>query len=988
VCKVKPEYVRLKTLFRTPESVFATIRQMKNNPSNFSLSRQEFQKLLHLDVDEAPEGELWFSGFSRKNAAVLIDGLEFLAVCIVLNRFIDARDKIRCLFHLFDLNVTGYIIDDEFTIFLRAVTAGLHRVVHGFPFPPSFKVLDTVAGDYFDSLERKREAREKSSDGDAAIGHHVSGKHRSLDAQMFFTYLTETPIPLHLISMFSSLGAVVLAWGSNSAKQLGVHYANSSPSAQLTPTPLLQLEGRRAIKVATSQHHTLILTAEGHVYTMGTNICGVLGMQLSEGESAISTPTKIDTFCTKVVDIACGARHSVAVGERGRVFTWGSAKYGQLGHGDLIPEAEASKMGHESQKAFPVQWRVDVNAGPTCPILPKPTTVQSLYSNNIYASSVACGAFTTYVITTETEDAPKRKVFAWGNDSEQQCAQGIDPAFFSATKYVRSLSSLSVDNLNADRDRDSFLQQAKKESRRTGTIVCVDPLLPVNTRLLCQFSPVEIDFGCPVTKIAAGGSLAVAIDAEGRVWSWGARKPPHLVEKLIPFVCAGVDVGDTQQCIALCSLYKCGIRAKKKSASSERNFTLHGLPIDRLRGKTDVEKAPLLQIGLPFSSSMDVDGSTIKLDLTAYPPEKVKNSVILADRAPVSGDWLKLSSTDYDFPISMTPDSDWQGISGEIILLNSSNFSEDDCEDKICIFEILGTSNIVDHIWDLAERVTRARGRCCLVMLPQEAIAIKEFSYLPPEEDMIPTGIFRGEDDLSASRAGPILRNHLRALVKLHLHQNPEELDGWMVIETPHAGTTYLHEPTGKRRSAPPIIWTGVTGKLIGINEDDSVSRLKKLVELEPKGIIYCQPSCNPECELMDVDELPDIVVDNKVPIMLVPYDAGEELKCMICDDSVEVSVSLGQEVGAVFSWDAEAIDEEEPKYEKALHDCQVRSVACGKQRLAASTLSGDVFTWDQTDTTPYLVEQIEGLAKATKVFAGADQTFVLADLPFQSILC
>jgi len=88
--------------------------------------------------------------------------------------------------------------------------------VCGFPFPPSFKVLDTVTGDYFGHLERKREARE------------ISAK----DVQMLFTYLTEAPILLHQISMFSIFGAVVLALGSNSANQLRV-YAKTSPSAQL-----------------------------------------------------------------------------------------------------------------------------------------------------------------------------------------------------------------------------------------------------------------------------------------------------------------------------------------------------------------------------------------------------------------------------------------------------------------------------------------------------------------------------------------------------------------------------------------------------------------------------------------------------------------------------------------------------------------------------------------------------------------------------------
>jgi alpha-tubulin suppressor-like RCC1 family protein len=43
-----------------------------------------------------------------------------------------------------------------------------------------------------------------------------------------------------------------------------------------------------------------------------------------------------------VVQVACGFQHSLALTDKGEVFTWGEGKYGALGHGDFsdkqIPE--------------------------------------------------------------------------------------------------------------------------------------------------------------------------------------------------------------------------------------------------------------------------------------------------------------------------------------------------------------------------------------------------------------------------------------------------------------------------------------------------------------------------------------------------------------------------------------------------------------------------------------------------------------------------
>jgi alpha-tubulin suppressor-like RCC1 family protein len=37
--------------------------------------------------------------------------------------------------------------------------------------------------------------------------------------------------------------------------------------------------------------------------------------------------------------VSCGLRHAVALSISGRVYTWGEASYGQLGHDDTLPRS-------------------------------------------------------------------------------------------------------------------------------------------------------------------------------------------------------------------------------------------------------------------------------------------------------------------------------------------------------------------------------------------------------------------------------------------------------------------------------------------------------------------------------------------------------------------------------------------------------------------------------------------------------------------------
>ncbi|XP_012562539.1 serine/threonine-protein kinase Nek9 [Hydra vulgaris] len=79
---------------------------------------------------------------------------------------------------------------------------------------------------------------------------------------------------------------------------------------------------------------TIILTESGDVYSCGSDYYGCLGCEGIYGSNVL-TPIKIDALSKlKVVSIACGDCHVVALTNIGSVYTWGNGEHGRLGLGN------------------------------------------------------------------------------------------------------------------------------------------------------------------------------------------------------------------------------------------------------------------------------------------------------------------------------------------------------------------------------------------------------------------------------------------------------------------------------------------------------------------------------------------------------------------------------------------------------------------------------------------------------------------------------
>jgi len=117
------------------------------------------------------------------------------------------------------------------------------------------------------------------------------------------------------------------------------------------PTKLEEISSQGVRQIAVGSAHILALSDAGDVYAWGTGGSGQLGLGKRRN---YPTPQLVWGMMRKGVrQIAAGDAHSLALTYNGQVFSWGSSKAGQLGHGnrktELLPKMieELDVVGHD-----------------------------------------------------------------------------------------------------------------------------------------------------------------------------------------------------------------------------------------------------------------------------------------------------------------------------------------------------------------------------------------------------------------------------------------------------------------------------------------------------------------------------------------------------------------------------------------------------------------------------------------------------------------
>ncbi|MGV3658619.1 MAG: LamG-like jellyroll fold domain-containing protein, partial [Prosthecobacter sp.] len=132
-------------------------------------------------------------------------------------------------------------------------------------------------------------------------------------------------------------GTKLAAFGSNASGQLGITGAAThaaAPAQVVATTPLYQ---KTILAVSAGQGHSLAVCSDGTVAAWGGNADG----QLGRGDRvSATTPVAVSMDGVlsgkKVIAVAAGGQHSLALCSDGTLAAWGDVSFGQLGDGAAL----------------------------------------------------------------------------------------------------------------------------------------------------------------------------------------------------------------------------------------------------------------------------------------------------------------------------------------------------------------------------------------------------------------------------------------------------------------------------------------------------------------------------------------------------------------------------------------------------------------------------------------------------------------------------
>ncbi|XP_036252127.1 protein RCC2 isoform X4 [Molothrus ater] len=183
------------------------------------------------------------------------------------------------------------------------------------------------------------------------------------------------------------------SWGRNEKGQLG----HGDTKRVEAPRPIEALGSEAIVAAACGRNHTLALTESGSVFAFGENKLGQLG--LGNQTDAVPSPTQILYNGQPISKLGCGAEFSMVMDCKGNLYSFGCPEYGQLGHnsdGKFI--ARAQRIEYDCE-LLPRRVALFVERTKDGQVLPVP---------NVVVRDVACGANHTLVLDSQ------KRVFSWG----------------------------------------------------------------------------------------------------------------------------------------------------------------------------------------------------------------------------------------------------------------------------------------------------------------------------------------------------------------------------------------------------------------------------------------------------------------------------------------------------------------------------------------------------------------------------------------------
>lgn len=299
-----------------------------------------------------------------------------------------------------------------------------------------------------------------------------------------------------------SCGAEIGHEGAHCAGVLGQSDIPLDYSVILKPTPLRSMVGININRVSSRGYFTAAVSRTGSVYTWGKGSNGCLG----HGSAAdMHIPTRVRALAGyRVLNVAAGEGHCLAVTEHGDVFSWGADQHGQCGHGTNDRHMQRT-----------------------------PRHVHALIG--VHAHSASAGYSHSLVVTEEGT------IYAFGEGNKGRLGHGNHsnehyPKVVDALRHERITAAAAggEHSLALTADGAVFAWGDNEFGQLgTGQTVRLQRTERSETHQLMESIPQRIhEFqwrdqpiycSTTVSSIVAGNHTSFALTAGGHLWEWGQR---------------------------------------------------------------------------------------------------------------------------------------------------------------------------------------------------------------------------------------------------------------------------------------------------------------------------------------------------------------------------------------------------------------------------------------------------------------------------------
>lgn len=250
------------------------------------------------------------------------------------------------------------------------------------------------------------------------------------------------------------------------------------------PSILDSLSDVRVVQVACGSSHAVALTAQGKLLVWGRGPHGQLGLGSAVTEQAVPREvTEMDGV--HIASIAAGGHHTAMLTRSHALYTCGMGTHGQLGHGDFA----------------------------SCSV---PTRVASL--EDVQVSRVSCGSLHT-VLQTYGGD-----VYVFGCNEQSQLGYVDSSQFGSALNTVSTSTSPAsrVEISETDSDIDPSSQStSKEETKSPRRFDREESKYPSNWAVPTRLAFFE-ENAIPVRSVSSGSFHTVVLSSDGLVYVFGS----------------------------------------------------------------------------------------------------------------------------------------------------------------------------------------------------------------------------------------------------------------------------------------------------------------------------------------------------------------------------------------------------------------------------------------------------------------------------------